>query len=98
MRTLLWGTPMASAMGRKCSITWVETRMLTTSFSSIQASPTSGSRKACSWNGVRKVFSTMTSASAKPASTSPFRILRSATTLSGSVTTGAPGCIASIGS
>ena len=89
---------MASAMGRKCSITWVETRMLTTSFSSVHASPTSGSRKACSWNGVRKVFSTTTSACANPASTSPFLIVRSATMLSGSVTTGAPGFIASSGS
>ena len=39
MRTLLWGTPMASAMGRKCSMTWVETRMLTTSFSSTPREP-----------------------------------------------------------
>ena len=98
IRTRLWGTPIASAMGRKCSITCVDTRMLTTAFSSTQASPTSGSRKACSWKGVRNVFSTITSACAKPASTSPFRIRRSATTLVVPWTMGAPGFSASMGS
>ena len=74
-RTRLCGRPMMSAMSRKCSMTCVEARMVSTPSSSIQAVPDSGSRYTWSPKGTRYSPSTMTSAWAKPASTSPLRTL-----------------------
>ena len=64
-----------SATSRKCSMTWVATRRVMTPFSSSQPTPASGSMNAWSMKPVRYVPSTTTSASRRPASTSPLRDL-----------------------
>ena len=53
IRTREWGSPSTLATSRKCSMTWVATRIVITPFSSSQATPASGSMKAWSMNGVR---------------------------------------------
>ena len=55
---------------------WVLPRITSRPASSIQARVALGSMKACSWLGVMYSPSTITSASAKPFSTSPLRISR----------------------